>query len=301
VKSALSKAELLDALEKIKILKGMTPGGPVTLPVAGGFSLVHARPRPFGMVFAYDLGGNSLDSLLDNIKEWEKDTPAEFWPNYICVLGVGVIDHFDSKTMQHSIDSDKITTETWPMAISFKEDSLFQFYSALHDIGSRMQLGPVELRQYYDPAVQIGRYIVSGRGFEGSLVKDGTSSTRTARLKEATIDRIVDWCSARGTMRYEEVLLKQFGAVPLGMEKLPILDLQVFLYDPDNLPDLHQLSRNIITMVGNRPSLSPSLANAATLDINGQRYIIAFSGFTEDDWEDAHVPGVSKVWAGNGR
>src|SRR5580704_8539314 len=35
VKSALSKAEFLDALEKIKVLKMMTPGGPVSLPVAG--------------------------------------------------------------------------------------------------------------------------------------------------------------------------------------------------------------------------------------------------------------------------
>ena len=163
VKSSLSKAEFLDALEKIKVLKTMTPGGPVSLPVAGGYSLVQARPRPFGMIFAYNLGSNSLESLVENLREWETNTPAEFWPNYVCVLGVGVIFHQGSASLEHCIDSAKITAETWPMYISYGKDSLFQFYSALHDVGARMQLGPVELRHYYDPAVQIGKHVVYGK------------------------------------------------------------------------------------------------------------------------------------------
>jgi hypothetical protein len=292
VKSALSKTEFLDALEKIKVLKSMTPGGPVSLPIAGGFAFIHARPQPFGMVFAYGLGDNSLESLLENLREWEAVTPAAFWPNYVCILEIGVIFHFSSASMENCIDSSKIVPEAWPMYISYGKDSLFQFYSALHDVGARMQLGPVELGHYYDPAVQIGKHVVYGRGFEGLLTKAGTASGRPVRLKESTIDRVIEWCSTQEPVRYETVLLKQFGMIPQGMENLRVLDLEVYIYNPDNLPGLHEIGKNPITMVGNRPSIAPSLATAFTLDIDGQRYVIAGHGFTEDDWEDAHVPGI---------
>jgi hypothetical protein len=292
VKSALSKAEFLDALEKVKVLKAMAPGGIVSRPFAGGYSLVHPRQRPFGMIFAYNLSSNSLESLVENLREWEANTPAEFWPNYVCVLEVGVILHQGSASLEHCIDSAKITAETWPMYISYGKDSLFQFYSALHDVGAQIQLGPVELRHYYDPAVQIGKHVVYGKGFEGVLTKDRATSGRPVRLKESTIDRVIEWCSTRGRIRYEEVLLKQFGEVPLGMEKMEIINLEVYLYNPDGLPGLHEMGQNPITMVGNRPTIAPSLATAWTLDINGQRYVIAGQGFTEDDWEDAHVPGI---------
>ncbi len=91
VKSTLSKAELLDALEKIKTLKEMAPDHS-GLTIVGN-SLIQCRARPFGVVFAYGLADNSLDSLLDNLREWEKETPNTFWPNYICVLETGVIYH----------------------------------------------------------------------------------------------------------------------------------------------------------------------------------------------------------------
>jgi hypothetical protein len=178
------------------------------------------------------------------------------------------------------------------MYISYGKDSLFQFYTALHDVGARMQLGPVELRHYYDPAVQIGKHVIYGKGFEGLLTKDGATSGRPVRLKESTVDRVIEWCSTRGRMRYEAVLLKQFGAIPLGMEKMEIINLEVYLYNPDDLPGFHEMGENPITMVGNRPYIGPSLATAWMLDINGQRYVIAGHGFTEDDWEDAHVPGI---------
>lgn len=52
VKSALSKAELLDALEKIKVLKEMAPRG-LAQATGPGFISAYHRPQPFGMVFAY--------------------------------------------------------------------------------------------------------------------------------------------------------------------------------------------------------------------------------------------------------
>jgi hypothetical protein len=53
VKSALSKTEFLDALEKIKAFKAMAPSGAVSHSLGGGFTRISPRSRPFGVVFAY--------------------------------------------------------------------------------------------------------------------------------------------------------------------------------------------------------------------------------------------------------
>jgi len=288
VKSALSKAEFLDALEKIKVLKAMAPGGAVSQPV-GGYTLVHARPRPFGMIFAYSLANNSLNSLVENLREWEEKTPSALWPNYVCILEAGVIYH-QGKPFETCHDSDKITAEAWPTYISYGKDSLFQFYCVLHDMCAHMQLGPVELMQYYDPSVQIGKYVVYGKGIEGQLMKNGASEVIPFRLSESAIDKVVGWCSTHGQMRYGDVLQKQFGSIPLGMENSAILNMPVFLYNPDNLPGLHEIGQNPIMMIGNRPTMAPCIANACTWDIDGQRYIVTMQGFTEDDYEDLSNP-----------
>ena len=290
VKSALSKAEFLDALEKIKALKAMAPSGAVSQAVGGGFNMVHSRPRPFGIVFAYGLADNSLDSLIENLRKWEKETPSTLWPNYICVLEVGVIYH-RGKTFEIRLDSDQITAEAWPIAIAHREDSLFQFYCALHDICAHMNLGPVELRDYYDPSVQIGKYVVNGY-VEVQIVKDGVAG-RKVSFTEAAIEKVVEWCSAHGRMRYGDVLQKQFGSLPLGMDNAAMLDSEVFLYNPDNLPGLHEIGPNLITVTENDPTLAEHgacLVNAWTLDIDGRRYVIAMRGFTEIDFEDVSDP-----------
>ena len=142
VKSALSKPEFLDALEKIKALKALTPGGMISHSLGGGMVMQYARPRPFGVVFAYGLAGNSLDSLVENLREWEKDTAPTLCPNYVCVLETGVISH-QRRPFERYLDSDKITQECWPSAVAYGQDSLFQFFLSLHDVCAHMNLGPV--------------------------------------------------------------------------------------------------------------------------------------------------------------
>ena len=137
VKSKLSKAEFLDALEKIKALKAMAPGGAVSQQIGGGFTMMHARPRPFGAVFAYGLADNSLDLLIENLRAWEKENPSTLWPNYVCVLETGVIYHH-GKPFETCFDSDQMTPESWPIALHHGQDSLFQFYCALHDMCAHM-------------------------------------------------------------------------------------------------------------------------------------------------------------------
>lgn len=289
VKSSLSKTEFLDALEKIKAFKGMAPHGTVSQSIMGGFTMTHPRPQPFGMVFAYSLSSNSLDSLVDNLREWEAETPANLWPNYVCVLEAGVIYHH-GKPFETCLDSNQITKSTWPLALQHKEDSLFQFYCALHDMCARMQLGPVELRHYYDPALQIGEYIVYGRGVEGQELVSGKETGRTIRITESTIAKVVSWCATNGTsMKYGDVLKKQFGLLPLGMENTAMLNREVFLYNPDNLPGIHEIGTTAINNTEQEPTLnsvfSSSLANVIELVINGQLYVIAMNGFTNADYE----------------
>ena len=54
LKSSLSKKTLIDALETIKAMKTMKLQRRQTH-VGGGMQSIYARPRPFGMVFAYTL------------------------------------------------------------------------------------------------------------------------------------------------------------------------------------------------------------------------------------------------------
>jgi hypothetical protein len=290
VKSSLSKTDFLDALEKIKAAKAMAPGGAVSQPIGGGFTVFHSRPRPFGIVFAYGLANNSLDSLLKNLQEWEKENPPTLWPNYVCVLEAGVIFHH-GKPFETCLHSDQLTAEAWPMALSHGQDSLFQFFCALHDLCARMNLGPVELTHYYEPSDQIGKHVVSGLR-EMQLAKDG--ALRRVRFTAAAIEKVVVWCSSRGRMRYGDVLLKQLGTMPVGMDDSAMIKNEVFLYNPDNLPGIHELGPNpiVVTEMG-ATTVAPCLMHSFALLIDGQQYVLAMDSFTDADFEDIAKPAVN--------
>ena len=283
VKSSLSKAEFIDALEKIKHLKEMAPGGEVSQPLGNGFRVFQKRPRPFGMIFAYSLADNSLNSLLDNLQEWERHTSPELWPNYVCVLDIGTIFHY-GRPLEQSLDSDTLNVEAWPAFIPYGADSLFEFYCALHDVSGRMNLGSVELRQYYEPATKIGRFIIRGHVVV-NLEKDGEPK-RKIRFTEAAIERVVTWCAAHGPMRYADVLRKRVGSVPIGLD-VATLDGEAFLYNPDNLPGVDELGGNLVFKVGKgATAVTPCLLNSHTLEIDNRYYVIAMNGFAESDFED---------------
>ncbi|WP_031362582.1 DUF6602 domain-containing protein [Caballeronia sordidicola] len=206
VKSRLSKSELIDSLEKIKSFKKMAPSDGIAESLGSGFSIVRARPKPFGIVFAYSLDNNSLDSLYQNLKEWELENAANLWPNYICVLGEGCVHH--QLAFETCIDSERITSEAIPVSLRYGNDSLFKFYCALHDMCAHMRLGPIELSNYFEPGIQIGRFVLSGRTAEVELTVDGKPPV-PARLKESTIERIVNWCAQTQKIRYWDILKKK--------------------------------------------------------------------------------------------
>jgi hypothetical protein len=63
------------------------------------------------------------------------------------------------------------------------------------------------------------------------------------------------------------------------------------LYDPDNLPGLHEIGSEIITRTDKGATFSrPCLTNALTLDIDNRRYIVTLDSLQETDFDVTEVP-----------
>ena len=129
--------------------------------------------------------------------------------------------------------------------------------------------------------MQIGKYVVHGLGMEGRLIKDGVNE-RNVRLRESMIEKVVAWCATREKVRYEEVLKRGFGALPLGMENSALLNMEAHFYNPDNLPGLHEIG----SMTETPTSFERTLVSAYELAIDGHRYVIA--GVAAADYEDTN-------------
>ena len=79
--------------------------------------------------------------------------------------------------------------------------------------------------------------------------------------------------------------MKQFGSIPLGMEESALLEEQVFLYDPTNLPGLHELGETAVRdAISGGPTAS--VAFALNLFVDGRRYIIATHALAESDFDE---------------
>jgi hypothetical protein len=286
VKSALSKAELLDGLEKIKAVKLMKPFGSVAKSIGGGMQFVHARPQPFGMIFAYGLADNSLDSLLDNLREWEVNNPREVWPNYICVLETGVILH-NGEPFEELVSSDKFNDKTWPSNFPWKEDSLFKFYIALLDVCSGMDLGPVELDRYFNPATKVGKYHVEGHVEFTRRRKDTDEPGAKVRLSERALDRIVAYGEANGSMKYGDYLRKRFGQLPMGMEGTKQLKNDIHIFFPGEAEAAAEAQGRIKENMTQMEMMELfGLLHLHEIAINGKLYAISFRDMTEEDYEE---------------
>lgn len=283
VKSGLSKAELLDALEKIKVFKEMTVGGAIAEPMGSGFTIVRPRPRPFGVVFAYSLDGNSIDSLYENLKEWESKNSPTTWPNHICVLNEGCIHH--QHLFETCLDSETITNKCISVPLKYGNDSLFKFYCAIHDMCSRMKLGPVELERYFSPGVKIGRFSVFGRITEAQVAFDGKLPV-PARLKESTLEKIVAWCAKTKKIRHSDLLKKQFGKLPLGVaENSTGMNALLYLYNPDNFLGIDKIQANPSTEENMPTDHFSTLLNVLDVTIDGDLYALAMGSLNAADWE----------------
>lgn len=166
VKSHLSKDELLDAARKVKVFKEQAPRDLAVVRKIEHVTL--ARPgRPFGIVFGYQLKGNSLDSLANNWMEINEEIGVvNNWINMIAVLGEGVILLFrkkDESSLEPFLETDSLVNFTLaamegkndgkvlPSPLPYGEDTLMYFYFYLNAILARTQIVPVDIGRYVDP------------------------------------------------------------------------------------------------------------------------------------------------------
>lgn len=285
VKSGLSKGELFKALENIKSVKALTPKESIVQKAGPGISMCYGRPAPFGMVFAYSLAGNSLDSLCENLKEWESENLPEHWPNLIAVLGEGCIQHY-GKGAKKCFANQDIQKSCYPVSLSYRQDTLFQFYIALLDLCAGTHLGPPELSRYYDPAEQMGAYVVRNHD---RVQRTGTANDNAVyRFNLPFIEKLVGWCGTRGKVRQKDLFIRQLGTVPEGMDDA-LLEYEVYHYDPDQLPGLHEVKNPILrTSTGVHPN-GRLLMPSHWIEIDGEVYYFSWAYVSDNDIEK--IPG----------
>ncbi|SFI42672.1 hypothetical protein SAMN05192551_1216 [Tindallia magadiensis] len=233
VKSQLSKQKLIEGLENIASFKMIVPKGVVTQR-NGIMTMSYEKSRPFGIIVAYSLSNNSLDSLVKNLTEYESTVDSDLWPNMIVVINEGIIWHSNSN-LKTLVRSEDLNNTVYPTAIHFKQDTLFEFYLTLFDLLKSTDLGDINLRKYKDLPKQVGNHFITGH--DRFVNRDnGTVSA----LNERFINRVFDYCQAVGKLTHRDILMLEFGRIPdgLGEEELKV---PIYYYDPDNLPGLHQV------------------------------------------------------------
>lgn len=280
VKSKLSKEELIKSLENIKSVKSLTPNESVTKTTNSLMSMTYPRPKPFGIVFAYSLAGNSLESLVKNLREWEQQNDKSLWPNLIVVLGEGIVYHCGEGMRNTSLFSNEdLLKASSASYLAYRKDTLFHFYSTLIDLCSNTSLGPVNLKRYFDPAEQIGEYVVRNHD---RVIRQGDESL--FRFNHGFIDRIVKHCSLKGKIKHRELFEKQMGTIPQGMDD-NYLDYEVFHYDPEGLPGMHEVENPFEFNNGQPVATQRMLQPSHWLEIDGSTYYFSWSYVEEDDIE----------------
>lgn len=280
VKSKLSKAELLDSLEKVRSVKALAPKDIIQLH-HGALSSGMMRPAPFGMIFAYSLADNSISTLSDNLREWERENAPDLWPNCVAVLGEGVIFHLNREN-QTCVHSQHLTQECGPLGLSFREDSLFHFYVALLDILSDIQLGPTRLREYYDMPERIGGWKVKNHDKLRRFDKDtGLQRKEVYRIKSDYLSEVIEWSQEHGKMSGADACRYMFGNLPEGKVDRDFAPV-AYIYNPDNLPHGQEALVGIIEARVTNGSPPTSAVQFLPLTVDGQPLWLPCAYLTED-------------------
>lgn len=276
IKSRLSKEELIKSLDNIKSIKDLVIGGGAAYssPMA---TKAHNDSRPFGIVFAYALASNSLESLTENLKDWERENPSKFWPNMIVVLGEGIIQHYGDGAMA-CLSSQELLRSIYPCGLHHEGDSFFHFYSTLLTLCSGVELPRLNLNSYYIPARRVDDIVV--RHHDDFVHPD---SGRKAKMTDDFIRRVIDYCSRTEKISYEEMLASRFGYVPEGFTPSQ-LAVKLYLYNPEGLPaGSPEVVKEIMT--GGKAQKEQTLFNMYCIQIDNVTYAIAMDSMTSEDFE----------------
>jgi len=289
VKSQLSKEKLVEALNNIKSIKSIVPNDYISRQTDPFIKTRYRRPKPCGLIFAYSLSNNSLDSLIKNLKEWESSNPPEYWPNLIVILNEGIIYHIDNK-LKNCYSNDSITCESSPITIYHRGDSLFYFYSVLLDLINNIYLVPPSLNIYFNLPQKMGEYNVKNHDRFCKFGKDKkVKEDKIFRLTYTFIDKVVKWCIKSGKLTNRELYIKQFGQLPHGCTEKE-LGYSVYLYNPDNLSGPKNINESFKRdEEGNMIATEKLLAPSTYIEVNGEVFYIPQIYIEKNDLEE--IPG----------
>jgi hypothetical protein len=138
------------------------------------YATVHRASRPFGIVFGFNISGNSLDSLKENWMAHSKAVhDVNYFCNLICVLGKGVLryekvnltkgekdllldtDEFVNlvltahKGQVNSEENDEIVLRI--VKEGMEDQSFGRFFTYLLIMLTRMKLNVPDIGRYIDP------------------------------------------------------------------------------------------------------------------------------------------------------
>lgn len=217
VKSRLSKKELVKSADNIASVKRLSWHGPVTRRRTNYSGATHAEgdfnPIPLGVIFAYDLADNSLESLRENILEYCGRTDPIEWPNIVCVLNSGIIYRSGGLDSPWLIDSrDLICSPRTSQSLVARDSggrTLLDFYLALMGGLGMLELMPPPLHAYVDlPMVS-----ATGVAYQVDLaaIECPTHGPHEVVLREEWATALAAFVSADDTILYPPATL--LGAI----------------------------------------------------------------------------------------
>ncbi len=261
VKSKLSKEKLLEGLENIKAFKKMVSENTINETLGSGITSKYRASKPFGIIFAYDIDKNSLNSLKRNYLEWKKNENDSVLPNLIVVLNKGLIYHRNK--LEKYIKTEEIIENNYSVEyFEYKEKTLFQFFVLLYDLLFEMRLGNIRLKSYINESVRIENFYVKG------LPIDREKNT-IVKYNTEFLSHIEHY--SRKT-KYSDILFKLFGNIPIGF-KVQDFEYEVYFYDPENKLTEIEIDFNCL-------EVSQMIMR---LEINGREYLILSDYMTKSE------------------
>jgi len=279
-KSQLSREKLIEGLENIKSVKSIAPNDRAYRKDVF-VTTTYQRPTPFGIIFAYSLGNNSLESLEQNLREWEKMNNSKYWPNLIVVLNEGLIIHHENYNLDDKIYNKELNENSWPSYIAYKEDTLFKFYIILMDLCSSMFLGSYQLLDYFNLPEHIGEFYV--KGLERWTNK---KTGKQAILKIEFLRKIFNYCDNNNKSNYVDIFKKGIGSFIPTLDDKEYSKIEAYLYNPNNYPGLHEDSDAIKFIEGKAPEIVKNVCfPCVELEINEKLVFIPYCYITNECWE----------------
>ncbi|MDV2442055.1 hypothetical protein QR665_21910 [Acinetobacter gerneri] len=277
VKSQLSKAKLIEGLENIKSLKTLHAPQLITKNYGDRIRIGYYNNPPFGVIFAYSLSNNSLESLRNNLKEWCESNPPEVWPNFICILDEGTINFKNG--LNDVLISSEIQETSSISSLQHKENSLFEFTSTLITLCANRKIDIFNIQAYKNIGIMVDTLRVK---FESKIMN---IEGQRIRLSDSFIQTMY---KNRGQPIQYKDLVEKFtdGMNFIGKELFDDRVDKVYIYDPDNLPNISELlSKN----TENKPIVEmlqgvPMFASGTYVIINEEKYYIPLYY-----WNDSNI------------